>query len=65
MILKNCPRCGGKRMVMSFRAYAPRWKVACEYCKFLPEKPAWTQKGAKRIWNRETCTRIDGKKVRR
>ena len=61
-IKQPCPRCGGKSFAMSFRVNPLRWKLACTYCKFMPKKPARTQWGAKRIWNRATCTKIlDGR----
>lgn len=63
MKLKKCPRCGNRNVSMAFRCYSPKWKVACEYCRFMPDKPAWTQTGAKRIWNKASCTRIIRKKV--
>lgn len=63
MSLKKCPRCGGRNIAMSFRVSPLRWKVVCTYCKFMPEKPARTQWGARRIWNKSSCTRVIGKKV--
>lgn len=55
-LLKPCPVCGDKKVVMTKLAFPKtrkKWGVWCEYCRKKGPR-AYTRRGAAKLWNKST-----------